>query len=249
MTPEAITTAVRRTGELVPGLGGGTHYSGDHIQSLCRQIARSRLLENNRAPTSPADVERAIEEYLDRPKLTSHEETVVATHEAGHAVCALRCKHAPPIERISIRGDLAGALGFVEHAAHAHKYVVTQGQLTDAICTLFGGREAEVLLCDDVSIGAASDLRQATRIARALVDHYGLGGDGVPQAHWDDDETARSEERRAASDRVVAEILERERQRARAILTADRALVVALRDLLVEKKVLERATFLELANG
>ncbi len=249
MTPEALAVAVRRTGELVPGLGGGTRYSGDHIQSLCRQMARTRLLENNSAPTTPGDVERAIEEYLDRPKLTSQEERVVATHEAGHAVCALRCKHSPPIERISIRGDLAGALGFVAYADPAHRYVVTHGQLTDAICTLFGGREAETLLCDDVSIGAEGDLQQATRIARALVDHFGLGGEGVPAVRWDDQMVERSEERRAASDRAIAGILERERMRARDILTENKALVIALRDLLLEKKVLERATFMELANN
>ena len=55
-------------------------------------------------------------EYLERPDLTASEELVVATHEAGHAICALHCEHSPPIERISIRGDLAGALGFVAYA-------------------------------------------------------------------------------------------------------------------------------------
>jgi hypothetical protein len=102
--------------EPVPGPTGGTHYSGDHLQALCRQIARTRLREGIDAPSTPDSVDLAIEQYMDKPKLTTSEEFVVATHEAGHAVTALACKHAPPIDRISIRGDIGGALGFVKHA-------------------------------------------------------------------------------------------------------------------------------------
>src|SRR5215467_5378730 len=170
---EALDYAVRRTDDLVPGPSGGTRYSGDHLQALCRQLARTRLREGLTGPATPAEVERAIEQYLDRPRLTAAEELVVATHEAGHAVTALSCRHAPPIDRISIRGDIGGALGYVKHADHAHRYVVTVAQLRDTICTLFGGREAEVLLLDDLSIGAGADLHHATEIARALIEQYG----------------------------------------------------------------------------
>ena len=173
LSAEALDHAVKRTDDLVPGPGGGTPYSGDHLQALCRQLARTRLREGLTGPATPGDVERAIEQYLDRPKLTASEELVVATHEAGHAVTALSCRHAPPIDRISIRGDIGGALGYVKHADHAHRYVVTVAQLRDTICTLFGGREAEALLLDDMSIGASSDLHNATQIARALVERYG----------------------------------------------------------------------------
>ena len=107
-------------------------------------------------------------------------ERVVATHESGHAVCALYCEHATPIERISIQADTAGALGFVRYQDPAHRYVVTRAELLDDICILMGGREAEILLLDDVSIGSVGDLERATAIARALVEEFGLGGDGVP---------------------------------------------------------------------
>ena len=244
----ALDYATKRTGEPVPGPSGGTRYSGDHLQALCRQLARTRLREGLTGPTTPAHVERALEQYLDLPRLTAAEEHVVATHEAGHAVCTLMCRHAPPIDRISIRGDLGGALGYVLHADPAHRYVVTYAQLRDAMCTLFGGREAEALLLDDVSIGAASDLRHATAIARALVEEYGDGGDDLGVGAWaHEDRAPVSELSRGHVDEAIRAILARERARARALLEANRGMLIALRDLLVERKVLDRAAFAHLA--
>jgi cell division protease FtsH len=249
MSEGAIDYAVKRTEELVPGPSGGTHYSGDHLQALCRQIARTRLRESATGPTTPNDVDRAIEQYLDLPKLTSAEEVVVASHEAGHAVVALHCKHAAPIERISIRGDIGGALGYVRYADRAHRYVITYAQLRDTICTLFGGREAEALLFEDMSIGAATDIHNATEIARALVERYGDPDHGLGIATWaHDKDTPTSEHARSQLDRAVGKILEQERARARDILVQKRALLVALRDLLVERKVLDRTAFAHLVT-
>jgi cell division protease FtsH len=249
LSTEAFDYAVKRTDDLVPGPSGGTRYSGDHLQALCRQLARTRLREGHDAPSTPADVERAIEQYLDRPKLTAGEELVVATHEAGHAVTALSCRHAPPIDRISIRGDIGGALGYVKHADHAERYVVTVAQLRDTICTLFGGREAEALLLDGMSIGASSDLYHATEIARALVERYGETGVDLGIGRWAHDHDAPiSEASRARIDLEIRAILDAERGRAKTILAAQRSLLIALRDLLLERKVLDRASFTHLIS-
>src|SRR5579884_2288773 len=107
-TDEALEYAVRRTRDFVEGAAPGTHYSGDHLNALCRTIARIRLREALDRATEPADIDRALTEWAELPKLTPAEERVVATHEAGHAVCALFCVHSSPIERISIRGDVSG---------------------------------------------------------------------------------------------------------------------------------------------
>jgi cell division protease FtsH len=207
------------------------------------------LREGQNGATSPADVDRAIEQYLDLPKLTSAEEIVVATHEAGHAVCALGCENLPPIDRISIRGDIGGALGYVKHADRADRYVITYSQLRDRICTMYGGREAEVLLLDDVSIGASSDIQHATAIARALVERYGDECAELGIAAWQHDENVpTSELTRGRIDGAIAKILETERARARQILTQKRALLLALRDLLLERKVLDRSSFAHLVT-
>ena len=246
MSERAFDYAVKRTGDLVEGMD--TRYSGDHLQALCRQLARSRLRDQRTSPTEVDDIEKALSAYLERPELTSAEEQVVATHEAGHAVCALFCEHAPPIDRISIQGDLAGALGFVQYADPAHRYVTTRGQLLDSICVLMGGREAEAMLLDDLSIGSSHDLERATTLARALVEELGMGGDGpgvrryAPIAHVIH-ERRHSDAALQTLEQAVMSVLETQRKRAQTILAEQRAIVVALRDLLLEKKILDRASF------
>lgn len=245
LTPEALEHTVRRTADFVEGAAMGTRYSGDHLNALCRAIARIRLRAELRTPTQPALVDRALSEWIDRPRMTPAEERVVATHEAGHAVCALFCTHATPIERISIQGDAAGALGFVRYQDPAHRYVVTRGQLVDDLCILMGGREAELALLDDLSIGSSGDLQRATAIARALVEEFGMGGPdvGVCRFHAENGQPGRyahlSPAQLEALDRRVGELLEEGRQRACQILSEHRALVETLRDLLLEHKVLD----------
>lgn len=191
--------------------------------------------------------------YLERPELTAAEEAVVATHECGHAVVALFCEGAPPIERISIRGDVGGALGFVRYADPAHRYVVTRGALLDNICVLFGGREAEALFCDDLSIGSSQDLERATAVARSLVEQFGMGGEELGARQYVDPDPRSppaplSEKAKESIDRSVRELLERERARARGLLEKNRPVLLALRSLLLEKKVLDRHAFAHLTQ-
>ncbi|MGC4116941.1 MAG: AAA family ATPase [Myxococcales bacterium] len=251
LSAEAMDYAVKRTADYVEGTT--SRYSGDHLQAICRSLARDRLRNKlDGVPTEIPELEKAMTKYLERPELTAAEELVVATHECGHAVVALFSPHSPPIERISIRGDLAGALGFVRYSDPAHRYVVTRGQLLDNIAVLFGGREAEQLFCEDLSIGSASDLERATGVARSLVEQFGMGGDelgarlfvnpdpNIPQAPL-------SENAKTLMEREVRAILEAQRAQARKILDENRAIVLELRKLLLEKKVLERKAFAHLA--
>lgn len=247
MSEEGLEFAVKRTGEFVEGAAPGTQFSGDHIKALCRAIARIRLREKLSGPTEPADVDRALVQWIDRPQMTRSEEHVVATHEAGHAVVSLFCKHATPIDRISIQGDAAGALGFVRYQDPSRKYVVTQGELLDDLCTLMGGREAELLLLDDLSIGSAGDLQRATAIAKAIVEQFGMGGETTGVGRFVDNCTLKRAEDLSPSqlevlDRRVRELLEEARQRAARILLENRALVEVLRNELVKRKVIDAKT-------
>jgi cell division protease FtsH len=277
MTEEAIEFAVRRTADFVEGAAAGTRYSGDHLNALCRSIARIRLREKHGVregeapaepkqlparqeprppetaprPTTPADVERALTEYLEMPELTPKEERVVATHESGHAVVALFSPHSPPIDRITIRGDTAGALGYVRYEDRQHKFVVTRNEMLDTIAVLMGGREAEQLLLDDLSIGSSEDLRRATIIARTLVEELGMGGDDTGVLRFNQDEKPQrhphlSEEQKAALDRRVKEIVEEGRARAATILAENRTVLETLRDLLIEKKTIDAKALREL---
>ena len=255
MDEATIEFAVKRTGDYVEGAAPGTRFTGDHINALCRALARLRLREGDDRPTNSDDIERALTEWLERPEMTPSEERVVATHEAGHAVCSMFCPNSPPIERISIRADMAGALGFVRYQDPSHKYVVTQGELLDDICVLFGGREAEQLLLSDLSIGSAGDLHRATEIARALVEEFGMGGDDVGPAQFQtsshSNEPARnfSPAQLQRIDDAVKDILQSQKKRAHEILRENQPLVEALRDMLLEKKVIDAKTVSELAKA
>jgi cell division protease FtsH len=245
LTENALEHAVRRTADLVPGAASGTRYSGDHLNALCRAIARLRLRAGRSGATAPIDIDQALTQWQERPRLTAAEERVVATHEAGHAFCALQCAHAPPIERISIAADSAGALGFVRYQDPVHRYVVTRGELLDDLCILMGGREAERLLLEDLSIGSAHDLARATEIARALVEEFGMGGDDVGVRSFGAGEgegrPQLSPSQLERIDERVRTLLEEARKRAETILQEGRGPLEALRDLLIEKKTLDAA--------
>jgi cell division protease FtsH len=251
MTDETLEYAVKRTRGPVEGASAESRYSGDHLNALCRSIARIRLRDEITTSTDERLVERALTEWMDLPKLTPKEERVVATHEAGHAVCAMFCEHSSAIERISIRGDVGGALGYVEHKEHEHKYVLTRNRLLDDMVMLMGGREAEALLLEDMSIGSEDDLYRATMIARMLVESCGLGGEGVGVLNFIHPDTAGgryrrldslSESQRAALDRRVIELVEEARVRAAGILAGNRAILETLRDELLVRKVIDAKT-------
>jgi cell division protease FtsH len=250
LSPEALDYATKRTGDFVEGATAGTRYSGDHLNALCRALARIRLRENWTRPSEPADIDRALTEWIERPQMTLSEQRVVATHEAGHAVCSLFCTHSMPIERISIQADTAGALGFVRYQDPTHKYVVTRAELLDDLCVLMGGREAEQLLLDDLSIGSAGDLHRATNIARALVEEFGMGDEGVGVCRFRGDEGERTKNlspvQLEALDRATRGLLEEARKRAAAILAENRAMIEMLRDTLLEKKVIDAKTLKEM---
>jgi cell division protease FtsH len=185
--------------------------------------------------------------------MTRKEEEAVATHEAGHAVVAMFCEHAPPIDRISILSDFAGALGFVKYQDPAHRYVVTRGELLDRMTILMGGREAEQLLLDDLSIGSVGDVEHATEIARSIVEEFGMGGDGLGAVRYHADGQHPGERRRHLSsellehlDRRVRELVEESRHRAAEILAQNRTILETLRTLLLDKKVIEATALSEL---
>ncbi len=239
LSQRALDYAVKRTSDFVEGQN--TRYSGDHLQALCRAMARMRLRERRTGPLEVEDVEKALSSWADRHKLSPKEELVVATHEAGHAVVSLFCPTSPPIDRISILGDFAA--GYVRHAENEHATVRTFKQMLDQICVLYGGREAEALFFQDVSWGSGGDLNNATDIARSLVEDYGLGGPDVGVRRVEVSPTdPLSEAMKAAMERGVNEILETQRKRAQEIIRANKELVRSLRDLLVQKKVLDAET-------
>jgi cell division protease FtsH len=248
MTTDAIDYAVKRTNDYVVGQAGGTRYSGDHLNALCRAIARLRLREDLRGETDSKLVERAMTAWIDRPTMTRKEETVLAVHEAGHAVVALFCEHSPAVERVTIASEMKWAFGYVKYADPAHKYIHTVNYYLDMMCVALGAREAERILLDDISLGATADLESATAIARDLVETHGLAGGKYSVVQFvDNSRRDSSMPRRAdlaaatlqALDDRIAEIVEQQRSRAEGLVKEHKALIGTLRDILLEHKTID----------
>ena len=247
LNDDAVEYAVRRTADYVVGQAAGTRYSGDHINAMCRAIARLRLRDDVTGETKPELVERALTEWVDRPKMTAAEEKVLATHEAGHAVVSLFCEHTPPIDRITIASEMQWSFGYVKYSDPTHKYIHTIAFYLDQVCVALAAREAERLLLDDVSLGATADLQSATSIARELVEVHGLGGGELGLTQFLDLNTGKrrdqlSQATLAAIDTRVAAIIEDQRVRAEKLVRENRGLIEMLRDTLLDKKTLDSKT-------
>ncbi len=233
LSDEALTYAVRRTRDPVEGTD--QPYTGDHLYAMARALARIRMREERSGPSRPADVEQALSANVERPRLTPAEERVVAIHECGHAICALYCEHVPPIERITIVGDLGGSLGSVRLADPVDREVITRKQLLDRLCVLFGGRAAELTILGDLSVGAAADLHRATAIAREIVEVLGMGEVTAGSYRVG----APSEPVKTEIDRAVMTLLKDADARARQLVQTHRAELEALCEELLQRKVID----------
>src|SRR5919202_1309920 len=126
-----------------------------------------------------AELEEAIDRVgagLERKSrvLSEKERVIVANHEMGHALVAMRVKHADPVHRVSIIPRGAAALGMTMQRPLEDRYLLTEPELEDRLAILLGGRTAEEIEFKQISTGAQNDLERATEIARAMVVEYGM---------------------------------------------------------------------------
>jgi cell division protease FtsH len=248
MSPAALEFAVQRTGPLYL-TATGTPASGDHLNALCRSVARIRLRENATGPTTPELIERGLTEYDEKIDFTPQEERLLATHEAGHAVVSMYCEHSRAIERITIRSEMSWAPAYVSYQDDKTRRIgETRNQMLDDLTVLLGGIEAERLLLGDISTGAGgSDLIRATHVAHLVIEALGMGGPetGVRQyrnLRNNERFAGLSEEQTAALDRAVSGVIEERRTKAATILAENRVVLESLRDLLLEKKTIDAKT-------
>ncbi len=241
---------VRRTDGLADR-GRGLPFTGDHIYAVCRALKRQALRTGVRE-FCREDIDRALQRKSRAAVVLSPaEERVVAFHEAGHALLASLIEGATPPERISIAADMEGALGYVLRAARARPYAITAADMRADICVGLGGYCSEHMVFGEVSIGAHTDLQQANRIARAMVEEYGMGEACGVRVVLDEGRSGEpvSERRRAAIDADIAGLLETERGRAERLLRENRPLLTALAETLLERKVLECADLRGVLTG
>jgi cell division protease FtsH len=106
--------------------------------------------------------------------MSDKERKIVSYHEVGHALVSALQKNSEPVQKITIVPRTMGALGYTLQTPEEEKYLETRDELIAKINTYMAGRAAEVLVFDSATSGAANDIENATKIARAMVTMYGM---------------------------------------------------------------------------
>ncbi|MCD7867960.1 MAG: ATP-dependent zinc metalloprotease FtsH [Clostridiales bacterium] len=155
--------------------------SGAVGSDLANMINEAAILavKNGHTTVSQKDLLESVEVVLvgkekkDRI-LSAKERKIVSYHEVGHALVNALQKDAEPVQKITIVPRTMGALGYVMQVPEEEKYLNTQKELEAMLIGYLGGRAAEEIVFDTVTNGAANDIEQATRVARAMVTQYGM---------------------------------------------------------------------------
>ncbi|MBD8925532.1 MAG: ATP-dependent metallopeptidase FtsH/Yme1/Tma family protein [[Eubacterium] rectale] len=106
--------------------------------------------------------------------MSDKERKIVSYHEVGHALVSALQKNTEPVQKITIVPRTMGALGYTLQTPEEEKYLETKDELIAKITTFMAGRAAEVVVFNSATSGAANDIENATKIARAMVTMYGM---------------------------------------------------------------------------
>ena len=235
--------------------------SGAELANIVNEAAL-RAVKMQRKFVEQADLEESIEVviagYQRKGAVISPEEKkVIAYHEIGHALVAAMQKHSAPVHKITIIPRTNGALGYTMQISENDSVLMKKEELFNKIVTITGGRSAEEIVFGSITSGAANDIEQATRIARAMVTRFGmteefdmmateivsnmyLGGDTSLQC---------SAETAGKIDAKVLEIIKEAHAKARAILADNREKLDELANFLLEKETITGEEFMALLNG
>ena len=153
--------------------------SGAVGSDLANMINEAAILavKKGRKAVSQKDLEESVEVVLvgkekkDRI-LSKQERRIVSYHEVGHALVNALQKDAEPVQKITIVPRTMGALGYVMQVPEEEKYLNTKKELEAMLVGYLGGRAAEEIVFDTVTTGAANDIEQATKVARAMITQY-----------------------------------------------------------------------------
>lgn len=192
--------------------------------------------------------------------MSEEDKETVAYHEAGHAVVSFQLVNTDPVQKITIvpRGRAGGYVMPLPE----DRFVYSREYFEDQITMALGGRAAEEVFFGRVTTGASNDLRQSTRMAKAMVREYGMSETlGLP-TYGDDSSNPflgremgygfggrdYSEEAARAIDEEVRRLLEDNYKRALTIVRENRQRMVALAQKLIQVETLDRETFERLMN-
>ena len=255
---EKIKTADDVDFHTIARMAAGT--SGAELANIINEAAL-RAVRNGRTTVQQADLEESIEVVIagyqkKNAIMTDSEKKVVAYHEIGHALVAAMQTESAPVQKITIIPRTSGALGYTMQVEQNDKVLMSRQELENKIATFAGGRAAEEVVFGEITTGAANDIEQATKLARAMITRYGMSDDfdmvameTVNNKYLGGDTSLEcAEETQREIDEKVVELVKTQHEKARQILQENRSKLDELAKVLYEKETITGKEFMEILN-
>ena len=235
--------------------------SGAVGSDLANMMNEAAILavKNGRSAVSQKDLLEAVEVVLvgkekkDRI-LSTEERKIVSYHEVGHALVSALQKDSEPVQKITIVPRTMGALGYVMHVPEEEKFLNTRKELEAMLVGYLGGRAAEEIVFDTVTTGAANDIEQATKVARAMItqygmsDRFGLMGLAETQNQYLDGRAMLNcgDSTATEIDHEVMKLLKKSYDEAKRLLSENRDVMDKIAEFLIQKETITGKEFMKI---
>ena len=233
-------------------------FTGADLENLLNEAAIVAA-RDNRVFVVQADIRKAfVKVGIGAEKksriISDKEKRITAFHESGHAILFHLLPDVGPVYSVSIIPTGSGAAGYTMPLPERDEMFNTKGKMLQDIVVSLGGRVAEELVFDDITTGASQDIKQATRMAKAMVTQYGMS-ENVGLICYDNDDDNVFIGRDLAHTRGygegVATVIDQEIKRiidecyakAREIIMENRGVLEACANLLLEKEKIGQKEF------
>ncbi len=233
-------------------------FTGADLENLLNEAAINAAMDK-RAFVRQEDIKKAfIKVGIGAEKksriISEKEKKITAYHEAGHAILFHVLPDVGPVYTVSIIPTGLGAAGYTMPLPEKDEMFLTKGKMFEDIMVSLGGRIAEEIIFDDITTGASSDIKKATKVARRMVTRYGMS-DHIGVINYDDDDDEvfigrdlahaknHSELVSGEIDREVKLIIDECYQKAKDIIMEHEDVLHKCANLLLEKEKINRAEF------
>ena len=232
-------------------------FTGADLENLLNEAAILAAKEN-RSFIRQSDIDRSfVKVGIGAEKksrvISEKEKKITAYHESGHAILFHVLPDVGPVHTVSVIPTGVGAAGYTMPLPGEDEMFNTKGKMLQDIMVSLGGRIAEEIIFDDVTTGASQDIKQETKIARAMVTRYGMSEQMGMIDYGDDDEVfigrdfghtkGYGEEVASMIDREVKRIIDECYKKAREIIEQHREVLDRCSSLLMEKEKIGQDEF------
>ncbi|MDF2501769.1 MAG: cell division protein FtsH [Anaerosporomusa subterranea] len=235
--------------------------SGAELANIINEGAL-RAVKCGRTLVSQNDLEESVEVVIAGYQrkgavIAPKEKEIIAYHEIGHALVAAKQSDSAPVHKITIIPRTSGALGYTMQVEESEHVLMSKEQAFNKIVTFTGGRTAEELVFNTFTSGAANDIEQVTKIARAMVTRFGMSKkfdmmalETVNNQYLGGDASlACSSETATKIDEEVLAIIKQAHEKAAEILKDNIDKLHELARYLLEKETITGEEFMEILAG